>query len=49
VTPNVKAATAPPWTSSSWPADRAAAEESLRRGATPDAYRDVVREYFDAP
>ncbi len=36
----------PPWQSSSWPADRDAAMQSLRTGKIPDRYRDLVREYF---
>jgi len=36
----------PPWSSSSWGADRAAAGEAVRAGRVPDAYRDVVSEYF---
>jgi len=36
----------PPWSSSSWDADRAAVGEAVRSGRVPDAYRDVVREYF---
>lgn len=36
----------PPWHSSSWQTDRARALESLDRGAVPDRYRDLVRDYF---
>ena len=38
----------PPWAASSWPSDRAAAAEAVRSGRVPDAYRDVVQEYFTA-
>lgn len=43
------AVTAAPWSSSSWPADRGAAIQGLQKGTIPDAYRDLVRDYFDAP
>ena len=36
----------PPWSSPSWDADRAAAGAAMRDGRVPDAYRDVVSEYF---
>ena len=39
----------PPWASPSWDADRAAAGAAgaaMREGRVPDAYRDVVSEYF---
>jgi hypothetical protein len=36
----------PPWSSSSWDADRGAAGQAMRDGRVPDAYRDVVSEYF---
>jgi hypothetical protein len=36
----------PPWSSPSWDADRAAAGEAIKSGRVPDAYRDVVSEYF---
>jgi len=39
-------AKSPPWSSSSWSADRAAAGDAVRAGRVPDAYRDVVGEYF---
>lgn len=39
---------APAWTRETWPADRAAAQQAIGRGSVPDAYRDVVREYFDS-
>jgi hypothetical protein len=42
----------PPWSAPAWPADRAAAAEALRAGRVPDAYHDLVRDYFaadDAP
>jgi hypothetical protein len=38
--------TPPPWTTSSWRADRGAAGEAMKSGRVPDAYRDIVREYF---
>jgi hypothetical protein len=38
---------AAPWSSPSWPADRAAAGQAIRAGRVPDAYRDVVSAYFD--
>jgi hypothetical protein len=37
---------AEPWTSPTWRADQRSAAETLRSGAVPDRYRDVVREYF---
>jgi hypothetical protein len=42
---------APPWQSSSWPADCENAAQLVRTGRVPDTCRDVVREYFrtDAP
>jgi hypothetical protein len=36
----------PPWSSPSWDADRAVAGDAMRAGRVPDAYRDVVSEYF---
>jgi hypothetical protein len=36
-----------PWSSDSWPADRAAAIKSIETGEIPPTYRDVVRDYFD--
>jgi hypothetical protein len=39
---------AAPWTSDRWPADRAAALQAVQDGRVPDAYRDLVRDYFDA-
>ena len=36
-----------PWTSAGWPQQQAAVEQAVRSGAIPDAYRDLVREYFD--
>lgn len=38
---------APPWDSSQWPRRARQAHELLDSGQVPDAYRDVVREYFD--
>lgn len=39
----------PPWSLPSWDADRAAAGDAVRAGRVPDAYRDVVSEYFQEP
>jgi hypothetical protein len=36
----------PPWESSDWPAHRDAALNDVRSGRVPDAYRDLVRDYF---
>ena len=36
----------PPWQTSSWPADQAAADAAVREGKIGDQYRDVVRQYF---
>ena len=36
----------PPWQSQSWPADAARASDALHHGGIPDAYRDLVRDYF---
>jgi hypothetical protein len=38
---------AAPWESSTWPADASAAGEAVEAGRVPDAYRDLVREYFN--
>ncbi len=38
---------AAPWRSDHWPADRATALQSVRDGRVPDAYRDLVRDYFE--
>jgi hypothetical protein len=38
---------APVWRSGDWANDQAAAREAVRSGKVPDAYRDLVREYFD--
>jgi hypothetical protein len=40
---------APPWRSTDWPHDVDAARAALRAGRVPDAYRDVVRDYFERP
>jgi hypothetical protein len=37
----------PPWRSSSWDNDRARALEAIQRGAVPDRYRQIVRDYFN--
>jgi hypothetical protein len=44
-----RAAKVPPWQSSSWPADARRAREAIDAGRIPDAYRDLVRDYFDRP
>ena len=41
------AAPTPPWRSADWPDDVRRAHEALGAGRVPDAYRDLVREYFD--
>jgi hypothetical protein len=38
--------TAPPWRFSTWSRDQAAAQEAIDRGQVPDAYRELVRDYF---
>ncbi len=38
---------APPWRTSGWSEDRAAARLAVRVGQVPDAYRDMVRDYFE--
>jgi hypothetical protein len=38
---------APVWQSQSWPADQDAARAAIRSGQIPDAFRDLVREYFE--
>jgi hypothetical protein len=35
------------WKSDGWPAARERAEDEVRGGQVPDAYRDLVRDYFD--
>ena len=35
------------WKSDSWPAARERAEDEIRGGQVPDAYRDLVRDYFE--
>lgn len=37
---------APPWESQSWPQHSARATQQITSGRVPDAYRDMVREYF---
>ena len=37
----------PPWSSSQWPQRAQHARQLLDSGQVPDAYRDLVREYFD--
>jgi len=39
----------PPWKSDSWPQDVRRANQVIESGALPDAYRDLVRGYFDRP
>lgn len=36
----------PPWSSSDWPKAQQRASEQIRNGDVPDAYRDLVRDYF---
>jgi hypothetical protein len=38
---------APVWQAENWAADREAARAAIRGGRVPDAYRDLVREYFE--
>jgi hypothetical protein len=38
--------TSAPWNSSDWPQAQQRADEQIRAGNVPDAYRDVVRDYF---
>ncbi len=40
---------AAPWSSDRWPTDRDAALHAVQSGQVPDAYRDLVRDYFTAP
>jgi hypothetical protein len=45
-----KSATATPaWQSSNWPDDSRRGIDAADSGAVPDAYRDIVRAYFDRP
>jgi hypothetical protein len=39
---------APVWESQGWADDRGAAEAAVQSGRVPDAYRDLVRGYFQA-
>src|SRR5450432_2221370 len=39
----------PPWQAGNWSADRAAAERDIQANKIPDAYRDLVRDYFNLP
>jgi hypothetical protein len=43
------AAEVQPWQSDSWPGDAARARAAVEAGRVPDAYRDLVRRYFDRP
>ncbi len=36
----------PPWTTQDWPRAQQHATEQLQSGSVPDAYRDLVRDYF---
>jgi hypothetical protein len=36
----------PPWITTAWPADAAAAEDAISAGRVPDADADLVRDYF---
>jgi hypothetical protein len=38
---------ATPWSGADWPAARAAALRAIDGGRVPDAYRNLVRDYFD--
>ncbi len=38
---------APIWQSLSWPADQESARSAIRSGQIPDAYRELVRDYFE--
>jgi hypothetical protein len=38
---------APVWRGDGWPADQAAAQAAIVGGRVPDAYREMVREYFE--
>lgn len=40
-------ASAPPWQSADWPSEVKQAHEAVESGQVPDAYRDVIRGYFD--
>jgi hypothetical protein len=35
------------WRGQGWAADQEAARAAIRSGAVPDAYRGLVREYFE--
>lgn len=39
----------PPWASPDWPAQVKRAHQAMESGEIPDAYRDVLRGYFDRP
>jgi hypothetical protein len=47
VTPTPGGAAVAPWYSPTWPADRAAAMDAVRAGHVPDAYREMVGDYFE--
>lgn len=36
-----------PWDRDTWPTDRMQAQQPIESGDVPDAYRDLVRDYFD--
>ena len=38
---------APPWRSAQWAADQAGARQAVAEGRVPDAYREMVRDYFE--
>jgi hypothetical protein len=40
---------APPWRSAEWGASSQRAMDAVNSGRIPDAYRDVIRAYFDRP
>jgi hypothetical protein len=39
----------PPWRTTQWPTDVRRAHDAINAGEVPDAYRDLVRDYFDRP
>jgi hypothetical protein len=45
--PNQPRRAAPVWRGEGWPADQDAARTAIRDGRVPDAYRDLVRDYFE--
>jgi hypothetical protein len=45
--PSASSRQAPPWRSANWGADSRRAMDAVDAGRIPDAYRDVIRAYFD--